>query len=134
MIIRHRAKITEGKQLHLWDRERFERQLQSYKANAKVWVIIKEDADIRSLRQNAYYHGVLVKRLAHFCGYEHDEMHEALKWKFLQKPEAPIPTVRSTTTLTTKEFKAYNESIKRWAAQEFDLYLPDPNEVETYVW
>jgi hypothetical protein len=133
MILRHRARITEGQKLVLFDKDRFNKSLMSFKPNTRVWVIVKDDAEIRSLKMNAYYHGVIVAMLAKFFGYEHDEMHEALKWKFLQKPDAPVPTVRSTRTLDKKEFFEFNESIKRWAAMEYAFYIPDPNEVE-YVW
>jgi len=41
-----------------------------------------------------------------------------------------LPTVRSTTTLSTIEFEQLMEEIKRWAAIEFEILIPDPNEVE----
>nr|BDD43627.1 hypothetical protein 7 [Dehalococcoidia bacterium] len=133
MILRHRARITAAQRLALFDKDRFQKSLLGFKPNSKVWVIIKDDKETRSLKQNAYYHGVIVSMLAEFFGYDHDEMHEALKWKFLQKPDAPVPTVRSTRTLDTKEFIKFNKTIKRWAAVEFSFYIPDPNEVD-YVW
>lgn len=56
-------------------------------------------------------------------------MHEALKWLFLKKRIAPIPTVISTTKLNTAQFTDYIERIKRWATMNYNIYLPDPEDV-----
>jgi hypothetical protein len=85
----------------------------------------------RSDRQNRYYWGVVVRLLADHCGYTDDEMHDALKWMFLRVSSGNKPdTVRSTKRLTTQEFEVYIETIKRWAAQDMGVYIPDPQKGE----
>ena len=52
-----------------------------------------------------------------------------MKWLFLrQHAEGKPDTVRSTTKLNTQEFEEYLETVKRWAATDLQLYIPDPNE------
>jgi hypothetical protein len=81
----------------------------------------------RSLSQNAYYWGVVIPLLAEGCGYDDEEMHEALKWRFLARHDGPMPTVRSTATLNTTEFCEYVEHCRRLAA-EMGVVIPDPRE------
>ncbi|MBU0959480.1 MAG: hypothetical protein KKB31_06045 [Nanoarchaeota archaeon] len=83
----------------------------------------------RSNQQNRYYHAVVVKMIAEDLGYTKDEAHIALKMLFLLK-DGKVPTVRSTTDLTTVEFEEYLRKIKRWASMFLNIYIPDPNEVD----
>ena len=93
-----------------------------------IWdVIIKRPEKIRSDPQNRYYWGIIVKMLGAELGYEKNEIHEALKWKFLQIP-GKLPTVKSTTKLSTVEFNDYIDEIVRWAAIDLGVVLPDPDE------
>jgi len=83
--------------------------------------------------QNRYYWKIVVRIVGQYCGYTDEEAHDALKWKFLRVPavgvKAGMPdTVRSTASLNTEEFEEYLETVKRWAATELQLYIPDPNE------
>jgi hypothetical protein len=79
----------------------------------------------RSLSQNAYYWGVVIPLLAESCGYGDEEMHDALKWKFLQRHDGPMPTVRSSASLNTAEFSDYVEECRRLAAG-MGVVIPDP--------
>ncbi len=84
---------------------------------------------VRSLSQNAFYHGVVVSMLAEHCGYENSEMHDALKMRFLRSHEdGPIPSVRSTADLDTAEFAKYLDSCIRLCA-ELGICVPDPGAV-----
>jgi hypothetical protein len=84
----------------------------------------------RSLSQNRYMWGVVYAMIAEAAGYTPEEAHEALKWRFLRHHgDGPIPTVRSTTDLTTTEMEEYLAQCRQLAAELFGLYIPDPNEV-----
>jgi len=96
----------------------------------EVDVIVKKHRKIRSNNQNAFYWGVCIKILSEELGYTEDEMHNALKMLFLQDNLRKIPTLRSTTTLSTVEFEEYIEKIRQWAAQELSCIIPLPNEVD----
>ena len=52
-------------------------------------------------------------------------MHEALKWRFLQKHDGPLVTVRSTTDLDTAEFTEFIEQCRRLGA-EMGVVIPGP--------
>ena len=96
----------------------------------EVEVIVRRRKKSRSLPQNAYYFGVCIKLLCETTGYTDDEMHIALKMMFLQDKTRKIPTLISTTSLTTVSFEEYLEKIRQWAAQELSCSIPLPNEVD----
>ncbi len=94
----------------------------------RVELTIASERRNRSLNANAYYWGVVVEILAEHFGYSPEELHEALKWKFLKLHEdTGLVTVRSTAKLSTKEFGDYIDSVVRWAAQE-GCYIPPSEE------
>lgn len=93
---------------------------------------LRERSKKRSEQQNSYYWGVVVKTLSDELGYETDEIHELLKQMFINPIFKEIKGIefeirKSTTKLSTKEFKEYIEKIQRWASQE-EIYIPDPLE------
>jgi hypothetical protein len=95
----------------------------------RVDVILKKQVRKRSNPANAYYWAVVVKLLAEHCGYEPEEMHDALKWQFLaSRIDSALPTVRSSAKLNTAEFSEYVEQCRRLAA-EMGIAIPDPGEV-----
>lgn len=95
----------------------------------KVAVTVEPYRATRSDRQNRYYWAVVVELLASELGYTKDEMHEALKWKFL-RIERDLPTVKSTSKLNTKEMEEYHAQIRMWASAELGIFIPDPNSID----
>jgi len=102
-------------------------------ANTPVELTIKQKRAQRSIRQNAYWWGVVVPLLSEHLGYDKDEMHEALKYKFLRLDAEPdangLVRMRGTSTLNTKEFTDLIEEVVTWAGAEFGVVIPLPNEV-----
>lgn len=96
----------------------------------RVDIVVGIPKKQRSNQENRYYWGVVIKLLSDHLGYTDEEMHDALKMLFLKDNSREIPTLRSTTELTTIEFEKYLENIKMWAANIMNVYIPDPNEVE----
>ena len=95
-----------------------------------IELVIRRRRRARSTRQCRYYWGVVVAMLAEACGYTPDELHDGLKWKFLRhQAESALPTVRSTTDLTTTEFEEFLETVRAWAATDLNVHIPLPNEV-----
>lgn len=90
----------------------------------------------RSNNQNRYYWGVVVKLLSEHTGFNEDEMHEVLKYKFLtekkilstKKGWEDVSISTSTTRLTTKQFEEFMTKVRQWASIELDCYIPEPNE------
>ena len=87
----------------------------------KAWdVEVKPFAFNRSTQQNRRY-WALNKELGNFLGYDENEMHELLKYKFLSyKTEMlgeEIPVIPSTSKLTIKEFVEYLSKVERFAVE-----------------
>jgi hypothetical protein len=84
----------------------------------------------RSNNQNRYYHGVVIQLISEHTGYTPDETHDAMRMLFLRDDSRAVPTLRSTTDLSTVEFEEYMKNIREWASKELDVWVPEPNEVE----
>lgn len=101
----------------------------------KEYVItIKRNRMQRSLPQNNYYHGVVVKTLALYIGDSEEAIHDMLKKKFnghtIVFPSGNIELVGgSTAKLNTHEMTMYIEKIRNWAVTEEGCYIPQPNEI-----
>ena len=100
------------------------------KEGARIELVLRKESKKRSDPQNKYYWGVVIPTLGEHFGYTKDEMHDALKWLFLQKPESDPPTVGSTAKMSTEEFNQYIEMIQVWAASDHSVVIPDPDEGE----
>ena len=99
----------------------------------RVELVLRKKRNPRTLRQNAYYHGVVLEILSEHFGYDHDEMHDALKYQFLRFRSDKSPdliSVKSTTKLSTEEFNDYVNRIVRFAADKYGIFIPDPHQVE----
>ena len=82
----------------------------------------------RTDAQNRYWWGVVIDILSQHTGYEPEEMHDAIKIKFMPVEKVGLIAGKSTTHLTTIEFVDLIERVQRWAAQYLQCYIPDPNE------
>ena len=113
------------------ERERFTALLKALKDGPWEIPPPKRQQTQRSLKQNAAYWAIVVPAIADYCGYEKDEAHEALKFRFLRKgePDALLPTTRSTTELTVQEFEDYVRQVRQFAAETLGLDIPEPSEV-----
>lgn len=109
-------------------------------------VRIEPEEKKRTLRQNKYLWGVVYKTIVdndpgYFVNDALDALrktarlsaaevvHEFCKARFL--PSAALPGLQitvapSTAKLPRKEFQDYVESIRRWAADELQVFVPDP--------
>lgn len=120
--------IVDKGRLRLKHADEFTHTLLSFGGPTRVRLMIDRWKDLRSDNQNRYYWGVVIKILSDELGYFPEEMHEALKLKFLRKESKPLPTVRSTTSLTTSEFEDYLETVRVWAITEYQIRIPMPGE------
>jgi hypothetical protein len=115
------------------EKQKLWKVLKSRKA-VKYSIEIKRYQPNRSSHQNRYYWGVMIDLLSNHTGYEPEEMHDFLKRKFNPKEISFKVTGEtmiiggSTTKMDTVDFMNYVEQIQRWALNELDVYIPDPNE------
>lgn len=102
-------------------------------AGKPITITIKQERSTRSSQANRYYWGVVIPIIGEHLGYTNDEMHDALKFKFLRTEAdctpADLPKIRSSAALDVKEFGEYLENIITWAGSEFGVNIPAPNEV-----
>ena len=101
-------------------------------AKRHVDVLIRPHREQRTSPQNRYLWGVCYALIAEHCGYEVDELHEALAMKFLRIEDDPLtgsPRRRRTPKTDTAEFAAYVEACRRFAAVELGVVIPDPEQV-----
>jgi hypothetical protein len=98
----------------------------------EVSIAVKKKSIVkpRSLNENNYYWGVVLALISATTGYEPEEVHEALKHKFLRRPGPKLDRILSTAGLDTIDFEKYLEKIRLWAATELEIVIPLPNEVE----
>jgi hypothetical protein len=89
----------------------------------------------RSLNQNRYYHGVIIKILCGHTGFRPYEMHEYIKRKFnpviVTDPETgeQMETGGSTAEMNTKQFTDFIDEIRDWSFNNLGCYIPEPGEV-----
>lgn len=108
--------IIADHRIQLGDAAAFSQQIRRLEG-CQIEIRLAKRKKIRSLDANAYYWGVCIKYLAEYTGYEPDELHDALKARFLTDNSGKLPRVRSTASLDTKEFSEYVDNVIRVAAE-----------------
>ena len=100
----------------------------------RVEMIIKPFRAKRTIPQNSYYWGIVLKIISKETGYTSDELHEFFKRVYLKK-EITIggkiyETSISTKKLKTDQFSEYIEKIKGFVFLKLDLVIPEAGEYE----
>lgn len=109
-------------------------------AGHEVVVTVQRKTRKRSLEQNAWLWGVALPLIAEHLGYDRhelDELHyDLLSVRFGTKAVAPrvpgahprIVPSRTSSDMTTTEFSDYMDWVVRYAAQEFGVVIPLPDD------
>jgi hypothetical protein len=96
----------------------------------RIQVTVEKIKHSRTNGQNRYLWGVCYKLIADHTGAETDEVHAALKFNFCPKRFiGNLVAPSSTAKLDTIAFTDYIEKVRRWAAEELSINIPDPGEV-----
>lgn len=114
-----RGRVENGR-IKLDNKDRFRHYLASFEGK-RIELILRERTVGRSARQNAYYHGVVVKMISDRTGCDPEETHQNLKEHF---------KVDTTTKMKTVEFQEYIERCRRFAAEFLELNIPDPDQID----
>ena len=137
MKIQIRTSVTNGKLTR--NRNLILDAINSYEGK-DVLISFEKIKKKRSNQQNAFYWGiviVIIKSCLKSTGnnLSENDVHDLLRLKFLKetisiKEETGevIERVKSTTELTTSQFMDYIAEIQQFAAEYFDVIIPDPNE------
>jgi hypothetical protein len=116
--------------LDAFDRGSFNKWLESMEGK-RVEITYQKETKHRSDQQRKYWYGVVMKLLGGHLGYTVEEMNSAVELKFLTIKTRGKPDIaRETEDLTTIEQEELNEIVKRWAMEEFGVFIPDPEKVE----
>ena len=95
---------------------------------------IKKAESIRSLNQNNYLWGIVYKYIAEEIGEDINRVHDLMRMKFwfewIEDDKESAKVLKSTTRMSTVEFKDYVDQITRWAAEFLNLNIPLPNEAD----
>lgn len=114
-----RGTIEKDQVLKIKDREGMNQFLDTL--SGEVEITISEIAS-RSHFQNKYYWGIVIQTLLEdesFGGYSKYELHDAIKEHF---------KVKSTSKMSVYEFHEFLDNVIRWAAMDFSVRIPDPDE------
>lgn len=132
----HRAWINERLAIVPHDRARWLAYLSRLK-NKYVEIIVRSESTRRLRNQNAWYWVQIVPDVARHLSeatgrtIKPEQAHELLKRVFLGVIETPLgPVPRSSATLTIEQFSDYCTQIQAYAASEWGLNIPGPNEVD----
>lgn len=118
--------VKEGK-LILNNRRNFMDQLQQFEGK-DVEVRIRQRSEKRTKEQNSLY-WKWIEVLSNETGFTKDEMHELIKYKYLKRniinsEGVEEVVIKSTTTMTTKEFSQFMNDILFWANSTLNINLP----------
>jgi len=105
----------------------------------EIVLTIERKRKKRSNEQNAYLWGVvypILKDGFYQIGYKltTEQVHELMKQTFVKEDlinesTGEVKTITGhTSNLTTSQFMEYLADIKQFAAEELNVYIPDPNE------
>ena len=122
------GKVEQGK-LILQEQDRFNVYLVGL-GKQDVTVVVRTWRKPRSIQQNKFLWAVPYQLISESTGYTREEVHDAMRLMFLKDEDRAIPTLKSTTSLTTIEMNEYWERIQQFAAEKLNLVIPEPNEVE----
>ena len=106
----------ENKTLKILNRNKMNEFLETLEGEVDITI---SEVSSRTHFQNNYYWIIACKMFGEELGYTKEEMHEVLKHKF---------NIESTSKLDMDEFRDYLDRILRWAAVDFSITLPEPEE------
>lgn len=125
--------VIDDERMTLNDLEGFRTAMGKF-PRGQVVVSVKVLREKRSNGQNRFWHGVVIPAFAEHCGYEFDEMKDALALELMPHEVTDMKTgeVRTvpghTSKLNTKQFKELIERAQRLGA-EMGVHIPDPGEM-----
>lgn len=127
LIPKFYGEVKDGK-LKLENQDKFEIYIGTLAG--RVELTVKKFRKSRSVQQNRYYFGVVLKIISDHTGYETEDLHNHFKTHFLKKKVGKLTSYYSTTKLDTLQFTDYLDKVIRFAEQRLDLNIPSPDEID----
>jgi hypothetical protein len=130
------AYIANGRlKLEQIDREALDAYLADLR-DGEVELSVRRKGTKRSSQANRYLWGVVYRLLSEHTGYTSEEIHDWAKRRFIPKHVTftdgngeirdDMVIGGSTTKLNTVDFTEFVENVRRFAATELGLDIPDP--------
>lgn len=126
--------VNSQNKIDFKDKNAFYLWVSTFRENTPVEVIVRRQRSNRSLSQNNYYWAVIVTLISSETGHDEDEIHELLKAMFLKKKiiikGKEYEMAGSSAMLDTIGFEDYTEKCRKFAAEELNIVVPLPGEIE----
>lgn len=103
-------------------------------ADGKYILLVQKAKEKRSLAQNRYYWGIVIKMLSDYTGFTSQEMHQVLGDNLWSYEKDGRKFIKSTTEMNTAEFAANIDAARLFAQDNIGIYIPEPNEITNEVW
>tara|TARA_R100000773_G_scaffold35101_1_gene30102 strand:+ start:110 stop:499 length:390 start_codon:yes stop_codon:yes gene_type:complete len=127
LVLKYFGKIKKGK-IIFDNKAKLINDLSKLNDDIKVVIEIREAKDVRTNQQNKLWWSWM-NTIGESIGYSSSEIHEILKYKFLMKEEMidgeMHQSLKSTTTLTKKEFNKLTNDVLYWANDTLNINLPN---------
>ena len=121
------GKIEKGK-IIFDDKAKFLNSIAKMEDGIKIVLEVREAKDVRTNSQNRLW-WKWMEIISSELGYEKQEIHDILKYKFLLREEMMDGEIhqnlKSTTTLTKIEFNKLTQDVFFWANDTFNINLPN---------
>ncbi len=136
VTVRHAGRVVKG-QLVLSDPAAWRMAVARYEGR-DVFVTVSRQQHARTLPQNRLY-WVWVTEIAGYIGETREAVHDYLKEMFLARRDVEllegkhITMPPTTRMLSVEEFRAYMDSIQRWAIEFLGLVLPEAGQLEVVL-
>jgi hypothetical protein len=121
--------ISQGGKLEFSDPKRLEQYLIMNPGEVFINIGKNRRHKSRSLSENAYYWGVVLKLISEHTGETVEDLHDHFRVRFLMHGEK-FERPRSTTSLSVAEFEEYLAKIRLFATQDLNVFIPLPNEAQ----
>tara|TARA_R110002012_G_scaffold59425_1_gene155396 strand:+ start:1597 stop:1977 length:381 start_codon:yes stop_codon:yes gene_type:complete len=125
--LKHFGKIQKGK-IVFDNKAEFIDSVGRMEDGVRVVVEIREAENVRTNQQNKLWWSWM-SIIGDELGYGKQEIHDICKYRFLLREEIIDgeihQSLKSTTTLTKKEFKKLTQDVYYWANDTFNINLPN---------
>lgn len=126
------GKIIDGKIVveDLYRKIQWENRLRQFEG-MEIEYSIKKRSKPRSMQQNKYYWAVVIPLISEETGMTAEDVHEALKWKFLRIKGEYLDKSRGISDLSSEEATQFIKEVELWAIEFLGINgFPDPNIID----
>lgn len=131
--LRYFAKVSPSGEWEGLPKKKLRHEVAMMFGGQSIEIVIHKKKKHRSVQQNRYY-WLVCTMISEHTGFSKEETHAILKSRFLKVEKVNEDSgviyqyVKSTTELSTVEYEQYMDSVRQFAAEEFGMNVPMPNE------